>query len=52
MRALRSPVTASVSCDPARNLGARVGGAACERAIRTVAHGAFAQLGSERDGRL
>ena len=42
----------SVSCHPARKLGARVGRAACERAIRAVAHGAFAQLGSERDGRL
>src|SRR5579863_8976008 len=41
-----------VSCNPDSKLGARVDGVAGERAIRTVAPGAFARSGSESDGRL
>ena len=52
MRALRSPVTPRYLAILLASWALVWADAACERAIRTVAHGAFAHLGSERDGRL
>ena len=52
MQALRSPVTALYLAILLASWALVWTALPVERAIRTVAHGAFARLGSERDGRL